>query len=54
MIKSKLELQPQQSIYVLIDDYPPQLAETMESVYNKYKSDDGFLYINYYAQNTFG
>lgn len=29
-------------------------TSSMEELYNKYKSDDGFLYITYMRENTFG
>lgn len=30
------------------------LAELMSNIYDKHKSDDGFLYMTYSGENTFG
>lgn len=32
----------------------PVTSMDMESIYEKYKSDDGFLYISYCCENSFG
>jgi GABA(A) receptor-associated protein len=32
----------------------PSIVEEMGNVYKKYKDDDGYLYINYSFENTFG
>jgi GABA(A) receptor-associated protein len=32
----------------------PSSSEKMINVYNKYKDNDGYLYVNYAFENTFG
>ena len=32
----------------------PSIIEKMGNVYNKYKDNDGYLYMNYAFENTFG
>lgn len=53
-IRNNLKVTPTQSIYVMIGNYGPGLGETIEEIHAKYKDRDGFLYIVYLTQNTFG
>ena len=32
----------------------PSIIEKMGNIYNKYKNNDGYLYMNYAFENTFG
>lgn len=53
-IKNNLKLEPTKSIYIMVGNYAPMLGESVESIYNRHKAPDGFLYIVYLTQNTFG
>ena len=54
VIRKRIHLTPEQAIYLFIDGMIPQSNETLYSVYHKYKDKDGFLYISYTNENTFG
>ena len=54
-IKKMIQLKPEEALYLLINDkeiLPSNMV--MINVYNKYKNEDGFLYICYCSENTFG
>ena len=41
-------------LFLFTNGIIPSIVEKMGNVYNKYKDDDGYLYINYAFENTFG
>mmetsp|Transcript_38008 Transcript_38008/g.75349 ORF Transcript_38008/g.75349 Transcript_38008/m.75349 type:complete len:126 (+) Transcript_38008:107-484(+) len=44
-----------QTVYLFVNSrILPKTGELMSAVYDKYKADDGFLYILYNAENTLG
>ena len=55
VIRKKMTLKPEEAIYLYINESdlisPSKLIST---IYNKYVDEDGFLYINYSTENTFG
>lgn len=43
-----------EGIYLFINNVIPATNMNMGELYNKHKEDDGFLYITYSTENTFG
>merc|ERR1712113_578505 len=43
-----------QTIYLFVSRTSPKTGALMSEVYEQHKSDDGFLYIEYSAENTLG
>jgi len=54
IIRKQLKLYSHQTIFLLIKNHIPLSATYMSSLYEHYKDIDGFLYITYYSENTFG
>ena len=54
VIRKRLHLAPEQAIYFFIKGMIPATSQHIWDTYNKYKDDDGFLYITYSCENTFG
>lgn len=50
----KVKLDAHQSLFYLIRDTLVSPSDVMGTLYEKYKDDDGFLYIVYTTENTFG
>jgi len=48
------KIQPEQALFLFINNSIPPSNSTLETVYNKHKSDDGFLKIMITEENTFG
>ena len=44
----------EQALFIFIGDIMPSMGESIAVLYNKYKDDDGFLYLTYSGENTFG
>merc|ERR1719253_224523 len=43
-----------QTIYLFVNNTSPKTGALMSEIYDSYKSEDGFLYITYSAENTLG
>lgn len=53
-IRKHVKIRPEESIYLMCENTLLNSSCTVASVYNKYKDDDGFLYITYASENVFG
>lgn len=54
VIRKRIHLTPQQAIFFYINNTLPSSSTTIETLYKNYKDEDGFLYIRYTGENTFG
>lgn len=54
VIRKRIKLSPDQAIYVFSNNIIPTISETIISVYEKCKDEDGFLYITIASESTFG
>ncbi|XP_023877825.1 autophagy-related protein 8i [Quercus suber] len=54
ILSSRLHLTPGKALFVFIKNTLPQTASLMGSIYESYKDDDGFLYMCYSSEKTFG
>ncbi|KAE8077121.1 hypothetical protein FH972_015718 [Carpinus fangiana] len=54
ILSSRLHLTPGKALFVFVKNTLPQTASPMDSIYDSYKDDDGFLYMCYSSEKTFG
>ena len=54
VIRKRIKLPPESAMFLFINDHLPQKASLMSTVYEEQKDEDGFLYIIYSGENTFG
>ena len=54
LIQKRIELPPEKSFTLFCQNSIPPMSALMTSVYEDWKDDDGFLYVRYSGQNTFG
>ncbi|KAL9435462.1 hypothetical protein AB3S75_021687 [Citrus x aurantiifolia] len=54
ILSSRLHLTPGKALFVFVKDTLPQTATLMDSVYESFKDKDGFLYMCYSSEKTFG
>jgi len=54
VIRKRLKLSPEKSIFLFINGFIPPTSSLLYNIYNNSKEDDGFLYITYTFENTFG
>jgi len=54
VIRKRLKLPAEQALFFIINGNIPSSADMMSKIYSDDKDQDGFLYIGYMAENTFG
>jgi GABA(A) receptor-associated protein len=54
IIRKRLSLPAEKAIFLYIGNCIPPSASCLLDVYNQYKDQDGFLYIQYNEENVFG
>ncbi|KAL1922668.1 uncharacterized protein VTP21DRAFT_10207 [Calcarisporiella thermophila] len=54
VIRKRVQLAPEKAIFLFVDDMLPPTAALMSAIYEQHKDEDGFLYITYSGENTFG
>jgi len=54
VIRKRIKLPPEQAIFVFVNNTLPPAAALMSQIYSDHKDEDGFLYVTYSGENTFG
>jgi GABA(A) receptor-associated protein len=54
VIRKKINLKPEQAIFLFINNNVLPSSELMGTIYQEHKDTDGFLYVTYCLENTFG
>ncbi|XP_023328217.1 microtubule-associated proteins 1A/1B light chain 3A [Eurytemora carolleeae] len=55
ILRMRLKLTPTQAFFLFIDNgHIPVLSAVLVQLHRKYKDEDGFLYITYASQESFG
>ncbi|KNE71069.1 hypothetical protein AMAG_15321 [Allomyces macrogynus ATCC 38327] len=55
VIRKRIRLSPEKALFIFVNNgtLPPSAA-LMSLIYDQHKDEDGFLYITYSGENTFG
>lgn len=54
VIRKRIKLAPEKAIFIFVDEVLPPTAALMSAIYEEHKDEDGFLYVTYSGENTFG
>ena len=54
IIRKRINIESHEALFVTINNTLQSSNSLIEEIYNKYKDDDGFLYVTYTSENTFG
>lgn len=54
IIRKRIKLGSHQALFAFVDGVLPPSSMQLRAVYNEYRSPDGFLYLKYSLENTFG
>ena len=54
VIRKRLHLDESKALFLFINNTIPMSSTSMRDVYYRFKNSDGFLYIKYSGENTFG
>lgn len=54
VIRKRLQLSPEKALYLFVANKIVPCTQLLGTVYEQKKDEDGFLYINYAGESTFG
>ena len=54
IIRKRIKIEADKAIFIFIENILPPLTSTMAYLYDNMKNEDGFLYIHYNGESTFG
>jgi GABA(A) receptor-associated protein len=54
VIRKRIKLQPEKAIFIFVNNTLPPTAALMSRIYAEQKDEDGFLYVTYSGESTFG
>ena len=54
VIRNRMPLRAEQSIFMFCGNSIPPVSAIIGNIYHEYAASDGFLYITYAGENTFG
>ncbi len=54
VLRKKLTLLEQQSLFVFVNKFIPSHSERIDNIYREHKNKDGFLYFDVCLENTYG
>ncbi|KAI8525110.1 hypothetical protein RHMOL_Rhmol13G0203100 [Rhododendron molle] len=54
VVRKRIKLSAEKAIFVFVNNVLPPTAVLMSAIYEENKDEDGFLYMTYSGENTFG
>ena len=54
IIRKRIKLNQDEGLFILINNTMMPTGDIIAKIYNNYKDEDGFLYVSYCGENTFG
>ncbi|KAJ8449394.1 hypothetical protein Cgig2_002526 [Carnegiea gigantea] len=54
VIRKRIKLSAEKAIFIFVDNVLPPTGAMMSAIYEGKKDEDGFLYVTYSGENTFG
>merc|ERR1712096_374204 len=54
IVRKRINLTPEKAILLFVNKIVPSSTATLGEIYSNHKDDDGFLYVAYSGENTFG
>ena len=54
VIRKRVKVAPEKAVFMFVKAVLPPTAALMADVYDEHKDGDGFLYMTYSGENTFG
>jgi len=54
VIRKRIKLKAEKAIFIFVNNSLPPTAALMSQIYKEHKDEDGFLYVTYSGESTFG
>jgi GABA(A) receptor-associated protein len=54
VIRRSMQLPPEKALFIFVNGMLPTTATLLQELYNDFKEKDGFMYVKYSSEATFG
>ncbi|VDP45088.1 unnamed protein product [Schistosoma mattheei] len=54
IIRKRIDISSEKALFLFVEKNMPQTSATIGQLYHNFHDDDGFLYISYSGENSFG
>lgn len=54
VIRKRIGLKPENAIFIFVNNILPPSSKLMSDLYREFKDEDGYLYVTYTGEETFG
>ena len=54
VIRKRIKLEPSKALFIFVNSSTPPTSSLMSTVYEESRDEDGFLYVQYSGESTFG
>ncbi|CAN6457544.1 unnamed protein product [Victoria cruziana] len=54
VVRKRIKLSAEKAIFIFVKNVLPPTGSLMSTIYEEHKDEDGFLYMTYSGENTFG
>mmetsp|Transcript_12875 Transcript_12875/g.19292 ORF Transcript_12875/g.19292 Transcript_12875/m.19292 type:complete len:117 (+) Transcript_12875:79-429(+) len=54
VIRKRIKLSAEKAIFIFVNNVIPPTGALMSQIYKEHKDEDGFLYVTYSGESTFG
>lgn len=54
VIRKRMKISSEQAIFIFINGTIPSNTSVISDIYHQHRDEDGFLYVTYSGENTFG
>lgn len=54
IVRKRIKLAEEKALFLSVNNFIPSTSTTVEQVYKEHCDEDGFLYVAYRSENTFG
>ncbi|KAF8030127.1 hypothetical protein BT93_E2533 [Corymbia citriodora subsp. variegata] len=54
VVRKRIKISPEKALFIFVKNTLPPTASLMSAIYEEFKDEDGFLYLTYSGENSFG
>lgn len=54
VLRKRIKLTPEKALFIFINNTLPATSDLLSTIYTEHKDPDGFLYVSYQGESTFG
>ncbi|VDQ15476.1 unnamed protein product [Trichobilharzia regenti] len=54
IIRKRIDISPEKALFLFVGKTMPQASATIGQLYSDFSDPDGFLYVSYSGENSFG